>query len=396
MTTQKFSLAEVQAALKAAQVDGWLLYDFRGSNALARRILHIPPDAHTTRRFAYFVPASGAPRKLTHRIEEGVLDHLPGEATVYLRWQEWEQGLASILSGVDSLAVEYSPRCANPYVSRVDAGTVELLTRLDISIVSSGDLVQRFEATWTDDQWAMHQQASQLVCDGFERAWQFIAERVAAAGGVRETEVQQHLMEFFGRSGLTTDHGPIVGCGPNSGKPHYAPQAGADRLIQQGDLVLVDAWAKLDRADAVYADYTQMGFVGSDVPAQFDDVFSVVAAARDAAIALVTTAFEQGRALEGWQVDPAARQVTDAPGYGAQFRHRLGHSIGQETHGNGANRDDLETHEQRSVMRRTCFSIEPGIYQEEFGVRSEVNVFVDEAGTVHVTGQRQASIRPLL
>jgi Xaa-Pro aminopeptidase len=413
MSDSTFDLAAIQAALKQFQLDGWLLYDFRNSNALARRVLGINPAAHTTRRLAYFIPAAGTPKKLVHRIEEGNLDALPGARITYLRWQEFEAGVKSLVDtggppvsssrrqrdtgeppvSTKRIAMEYSPRNGNPYVSRVDAGTVELVQSFGVEVVSSGDLVQLFEASWSDAQWQMHQEASKLVCDAFEQAWKFIADRVTADGSVRETAVQAMLMKFFAASKLVTDHPPIVGVGPHSGQPHYAPQAGSDGEIGRGGFVLIDVWAKLDRPQAVYADYTQVGFVGREVPKKYAKIFNIVAAARDAGIARVKQAFAKKEPLQGWQVDDATRAVIDEAGYGQYFCHRTGHNIGQETHGNGANMDNLETHDERRVLPRTCFSIEPGIYMDEFGVRSEVNVFIDAEQRVHVTGALQPEIR---
>ncbi|MCS6852093.1 MAG: M24 family metallopeptidase, partial [Gemmataceae bacterium] len=372
-------------ALRLMEIDGWLLYDFRGSNPLARRILGLG-DRHHTRRWFYFIPARGTPRRLVHRIEPYALDGLPGEGATYLRWQELEAGVASLLAQARRVAMEYAPRNANPYVSRVDAGTVELVRSLGVEVVSSGDLVQQFEAVWTDEQWAMHQAAAEHTRSAFDLAWCFIAEQISRRGTVRETAVQKRLLEHFAEHQLVTDHPPICAVGPHSGDPHYAPVAGADAEIRAGDFVLIDLWAKLDRPGAVYSDLTQVAYVGTAIPERYAQVFRVVAAARDAAIARVRRAFASGTPLQGWQVDEAARQVIDAAGYGPYFVHRTGHSIGQEVHGNGAHMDNLETREERRILPRTCFSIEPGIYLPEFGVRSEVNVYIDAAGGVHVTG----------
>jgi Xaa-Pro aminopeptidase len=392
-----FDLAAVQAAVQALGVDGWLLYDFRGLNVLARRVLDIPSDAILSRRWFYFVPAKGEPRKLVHRIEPGALDALPGPRQVYLRWQELEAGVKALVAGCRRVAMEYVPRNANPYVSRVDAGTVELVRSGGVEVVSSGDLVQQFEACWDDEQWAMHLEAAKHTRSAYDAAFGFIAERVRIAGSVRETEVQQRILDHFAAHGLVTDHPPIVGVGPHSGDPHYAPGPDHDGIIKEGEFVLIDLWAKLDKPRAVYSDLTWTGFVGKEVPGKYEDVFRVVARARDAAIDRVRTAFAQKQPLQGWQVDRAARDVIEQAGHGAAFCHRTGHSIGQETHGNGANMDDLETHEERRVLPRTCFSVEPGIYLPEFGVRSEVNVFVDKAEQVHVTGGApQTAIVPVL
>jgi Xaa-Pro dipeptidase len=391
-----FDLKAVQRSLTEFGFDGWLFYDFRGSNVLTRRVLELDPKGLSSRRFFYFVPAQGEPQKLVHRIETAALDSLPGERLVYLRWQELEAGVARLLKGSRRIAMEYAPGVSNPYISRVDAGTIEFVRSCGVEVVSSGDLIQLFEATWDDSQWQMHLEAEKVTIAAYEVAWGLIAERVSAGGTVRETEVQSAIMDHFHRHGLTTYSPPIVGVGPHSGDPHYEPIVGKDATIGRGDFVLIDLWAKLDRPRAVYSDLTRMGFVGDVVPAKFQEIFAIVARARDAAIACVREAYSAGRPLHGWEVDAAGRREIDEAGYGANFIHRIGHNIGQEVHGNGANMDNLETHDERLVLRRTCFSIEPGIYFDEFGVRSEVNVFVDRAGGVHVTGGLQTEVLPIL
>jgi Xaa-Pro aminopeptidase len=376
----------IQSALREDGADGWLLYDFRGLNILARRVLRFPADAHATRRWFYFIPAQGEPRKLVHRIEPGALDAYPGEKSIYLRWQELEAGVAELVKGCRRIAMEYVPRNANPYVSRVDAGTVELVRSCGVEVVPSGDLVQRFEACWDDAQWEMHLEAARHTSSAFTAAWKLIAERVRAGKELHEIEVQSAIMAHFEAHGLVTDHAPIVAVGPHSGDPHYAPRPGADGAIREGSFVLIDLWAKLARPRSVYSDLTWVGFVGRDVPARYEEVFQIVRRARDAAIERVRGAFAAGQLPQGYQVDDACREVIELAGYGAAFVHRTGHSIGEETHGNGANMDNLETHEARRVLPRTCFSVEPGIYLPEFGIRSEVNVYVGPDRAVHVTG----------
>ncbi len=391
-----FDLSAIQNALLEFGLDAWLFYDFRGNNVLARRVLDLESKVPTSRRFLYLVPAVGPPRKLVHRIETSTLDHLPGEATVYLRWQEFERGIGDLVAGLKQVAMEYSPRNANPYISRVDAGTIELVQSFGAEVVGSGDLIQRFEASWDDLQWAMHLEADRHTRSAYDLAWGLIADRVRAGGSIRETEVQQAIMDHFHANGMTTYHPPIVGVGPNSGDPHYEPIKGHDAVISKGDFVLIDLWAKLDRPRAVYSDLTRVGFVGETVPEPYQEVFKIVAQARDTAIDLVRMSFADGRKLRGYEVDRAARDVIEKAGYGHAFIHRTGHNIGQETHGNGANMDDLETHDERFVLPGTCFSIEPGIYLPEFGVRSEVNVFVAIDKTVHVTGGMQEEVLAIL
>lgn len=385
-----FDLPAVQAALRESHIDGWLLYDFRGSNVLARRVLDLEGQPTGSRRWFYFIPAKGSPQKLVHRIETGALDHLPGEAAIYLRWRELEGGIGALVRGRRTVAMEYSPRNSNPYVSRVEAGTVELVKSFGVNVVSSGDLVQRFEALWDDDQWAMHQAAGVHTDSAYDVAWKFIAAEIRRAGSVTELAVQQEIMQHFDRHDLTTYSPPIVAVNEHSGDPHF--ETGTAE-IRTGDFVLIDLWAKLNKPRAVYSDLTRVGFVGDTVPEKYRKIFDIVAKARDTAIECVRKAFAENRPLPGWQVDDACRAVIDQAGYGPQFVHRTGHSIGQEVHGNGANIDNLETHEERLLLPGACFSIEPGIYLPEFGIRSEVDVFIGRDRQVHVTaGEPQREV----
>ena len=292
--------------------------------------------------------------------------------------------------------MEYSPRNANPYIARVDAGTIELVRGCGIDVAPSGDLIQRFEASWDDDQWRMHLEADRHTRSAYDLAWGLIADRTRDGGTIGECAVQAAIMDHFHRHGLTTYHPPIVAVGPHSGDPHYEPNPAADTPIGQGDFVLIDLWAKVDRPRAVYSDLTRVGYVGATVPERYEEIFAIVARARDAAIDRIRRAFAAGTPLQGWEVDDACRQVIEQAGHGAAFVHRTGHSIGQEIHGNGANMDNLETHDERLVLPRTCFSIEPGIYGDEFGVRSEVNVFIAADGQVHVTGGLQTKVVAIL
>lgn len=395
-TDSQFELAAVQSAIREFGFDGWLLYDFRGLNILALRVLGISESDAGSRRFFYFVPADGPPRKLVHRIESSSLDHLPGEKIVYLTWQELHEGLADLMSGTNRVAMEYSPNNANPYISRVDAGTVELIRACGVEVASSGNLIQYFEARWSEEQWQLHLQADQLNRTAFDEAWKFIASHVREGTTIHETDVQDFVMDFYARNNMTTYHPPIVGVGPHSGDPHYAPQQGSDSQIKRNDFVLLDMWAKMDVPNGVYSDLTKVGFVGDAVPEKYKTIFDIVAAARDAGIECARSAFAEGRQIQGWEVDRATRDVIDNAGYGQYFIHRTGHNIGKETHGNGAHMDDLETKEDRLVLTNTCFSIEPGIYLEAFGVRSEINVFIDGNGLAHVTGGIQTEVTPVL
>ena len=389
----------IQQALREANLDGWLLYDFRATNPLARRILGLDGTKPGSRRFFYLIPATGDPVKVVHAIEPAALDDLPGAKRVYMRWEDLEANVARLVGdlGRPRLAMEYSPRNGNPYISRVDAGTIELVRDAGAEVVSSGNLIQRFEAVWDDEQWAMHQQSAAICRDAYDVAFGLIADRVRAGGSTTEVEVQRAILDHFRAHGAVTYSPPTVAVGPHSGDPHHDTSPATDAPIRAGDFVLIDLWCRMDRPRAVYSDYTRVGFVGATVPAVYEDLFGVVVRARDAGLDLVRAAFAAGRPLRGGEIDDATRAVIRAAGYEDRYTHRTGHNIGQEVHGNGAHLDNLETRDDRLILPRTCFSIEPGIYLPEFGVRTEIDVYIDERGGVHVTGgDPQTRVLPIL
>ena len=389
-----FELSAIQQALREDGLDGWLLYDFHGSNPIARRVAGLDGSGKlTTRRWYYLIPASGEPRALVHGIERNSLAHLPGSRRIYAGRTELEAGLDFLVRGMRRIAMEYSPACAIPYVSRVDAGTVERVRSVVAEVVSSGDLVQRFEAVWDDAALASHRTASRHLHEIKDRAFELIADRVAG-GTLTEYAVQQEMAEWFADAGLVTDCPPVVAAQESSGNPHYLPTAEDHRPIRREQVVLLDLWGKIDQPGAVYADITWVGFTGSRVPPGAASVFGAAREARDAAVAIVAERVTAGRPISGWEVDRAARDVIDAAGYGDRFMHRTGHSLGEEVHGNGVHMDDYETHDERRLIAGTGFTIEPGVYLDDFGVRTEINVYVDGADAA-VTGPRQAEIVPL-
>jgi len=384
-------LDEFQAALRDQRVDGWLFFDHHQRDPLAYRVLELKPVLMPTRRWFYLIPVEGEPRKLVHRIESTILDALPGIKIEYTGWSSMVDGLIRLLGGNRRLAMQYSPKGAIPYVSLVDAGTVELVRSLGAEVVSSADLIQLFEARLDQKKLESHLEASRRV-DGIRReAFRLVSERLAAGTALSEREVQQFILARFSASGLKTDHGPIVAAGENSGNPHHVPDEHNSRQIRTGDVLLIDLWAKLDEPGSIYYDITWTAYCGKSAPDQVLKVFDVVKEARDRAIERVEKAFEKGEPLQGFEVDDAARSVIKQQGYGEHFLHRTGHSIGEEVHGAGANMDNLETHDERRVLPWTCFSIEPGIYLPEFGIRLEVNVITDER-QARVTGEVQQEL----
>ncbi|MBI2680994.1 MAG: M24 family metallopeptidase [Candidatus Solibacter usitatus] len=345
------NLAEIQEKLRAEKLDGWLFFDHHQRDPLAYRVLNLTPGSPVTRRWYYFIPAQAEPRGLVHRIEAGTLDSLPGEKTAYSSWKEQVDGLQRLLANSRRVAMQYSPRCAIPYVSMVDAGTVELVRGAGVDVASSAELIQHFEARWSADALESHLEAGRRVDRVRREAFAMIGEHTRDGGSVQEFAVQQFVRERFRRERLLTDHGPIVGVNANASNPHYEPSETVTQPIRSSDLVLLDMWAKLDQPGAVCA----------------------------------------GKELRGFEVDDAAREFIQSHGYGPYFTHRTGHSIGQDVHGNGANMDNLETHDERRIVPWTCFSIEPGVYLKNFGIRSEVNVFVGER-EARVTGEVQKEL----
>ncbi|MGA2510828.1 MAG: Xaa-Pro peptidase family protein [Candidatus Acidiferrales bacterium] len=385
----------IQAELRASKIDGWLFYDHHHRDPIAEHVLGLDADGLSTRRWFYFIPSRGEPRKLVHRIEQGALDSLAGRKQVYSGWEELHKALGKLLSGSRKIAMQYSPDNNIPYIGLVDAGTVELVRKLKKKVVTSADLVQTFEAAWTPEQLDSHLEAGKIVDritqSAFERAAAFVRE----SQPITEFELQQWILEQFRANGLTTAEPPMAAVQPNNGNPHYEPKQGASRPIRAGDLLLLDIWAKLDRPGSVYYDITWTGYLGARVPDAYAKIFRIVREARDRAIEFVGESVAEGRAIHGWEVDRAARETIRKAGYAKYFVHRTGHSIGQEVHGNGANMDGLETRDDRKVVPRTCFSIEPGIYLPEFGIRSEVNVYVGER-QARVTGAIQHEVLALL
>lgn len=385
------NLSAIQSALRERKLDAWFFYDHHHRDTIAYRLLGLPESLMVTRRWFYCIPADGEPKKLVHRIEAGHLDSLPGGKTEYSAWQELQDGLRAMLKPHRRLAMQYSPNNAIFYIGLVDAGTVEMVRSFGHEIESSGDLVAKFEATWTDEQIRSHFDARDRIDQITEATFKEIGRRVRA-GGTHEYEIQQWIMEAFRREGLTPGADePIVAVNQNSGNPHYAPQADHSAPIREGDLVLLDIWGKRSGANAVFYDITWMGFVGKAPSDRQRQIFEIVRGARDVGIQTVQSGISSGRKMAGWEVDQAVRGFIDKSGYGKYFVHRTGHSISTTVHGNGANMDNFETHDERQLMPNSCFSIEPGIYLPEFGVRSEVNMLV-RPGAAEVTGRIQKEL----
>jgi Xaa-Pro dipeptidase len=383
-------LSAIQAALRERNIDGWLFYDHHHRDPIAYRVLGLPASLMVTRRWFYLIPAQGDPVKLVHKIEAGHLDTLPGSKLLYSGWQELFENLKTMLSPYRDIAMQYSPNNIVFTISLVDGGTIELLRGLGKNIVSSADLLAQFEATWNEDQIKSHFAARDSVDSIVAAAFPEIGRRVRN-GGTTEHEMQQWFMEAFSRENLLTDDPPIVAAGPNAGNPHYEPSASHPVAIREGDLVLLDVWGKKNTPSAVYYDITWMGFVGATPAPRMREVFEIVRDARDAGVKTVLDAVSAGRPLAGFEVDRATRGHIQKSGYGDYFIHRTGHSIGTDIHANGANMDDLEIHDERQILPNSCFSVEPGIYLPEFGVRSEVNVLV-RAKSAEVTGNIQREI----
>ena len=384
----------IQSALADQKLDGWLFYDILHRDPIAYRVLGLD-HALAKRRWFYLIPAKGEPRKLVHRIEAGTLDALPGKKYLYAAAEELEKNLKKLIGRAKKVAMQYSPKNQIPYISLVDAGTVEMIRAAGCKVVSSADLVQQFEAAWTPAQLESHRAAGLLVDRITRAAFAEAARRVLASETFREYDLQQWIVREFAANGLESDSAPIVAVGPHSGDPHFEPRPDGSSEIREGDLLLLDVWAKMAAPASVYYDITWVGYLGAQVPPKYAKIFNVVREAREAAVSFVADNVNKGRVIEGWQVDKAARDVIRKAGYAKYFVHRTGHNIGQEVHGAGANMDSLETRDVRRVLPHTCFSVEPGIYLPDFGIRSEVNVYVHD-DHAEVTGPSQTEILNLL
>jgi Xaa-Pro aminopeptidase len=385
-------VAAIQESLRADGLDAWLLYDFHGSNPIAARLAGLTNGTHmTTRRWYYLIPSSGSPRALVHAIERHNLDPLPGTKQTYSRREQLDAGLDDLLRGVTRVAMEYSPKGAIPYLSRVDAGTAEMIRARGVEIVSSGDLVQRFEAAWTPAQLATHIRASDALYRIKDRAFDRARQALTSGERVTEYDLQQQMVRWFEEEGLISDSAPDVALGANAGNPHYLPSREHAAVIAPGTVLLLDLWGKTKEPGAVFADITWVGFTGSRVPDEAARAFDAIVRARDTAVALVEEAAMTGRELHGWEVDRAARGVLEQSGFRDHILHRTGHSLGESVHGNGVHLDDYETHDDRRILPGTGFTIEPGLYFDTFGVRTEINVFRGDRD-VAVSGPRQMAL----
>lgn len=383
------NLTNVQEQLRALGLGAWLLTDFRGNNPVALRVLGLKPGA---RRWWYLIPAEGAPLKIVSPVEPWVLDPLPGTKVACPERALVEAQLRAVLPVLGRVAMEYSPGGLNPYVGTVDAGTVEWLRSLGADLVSSADLVQYFEARWSPEQWQSHLVASAAVCEAIELGADLIRSALAAGRALTEWEVSSAIVDYLWQRGLRGMDGQNVSVGPNTADCHYLPQAAGSAAIGPDQLVLFDIYARLDHGDCVYADYTRMFYTGAEPPERFARAYAAVAAARDAVIARV----EAGEPVCGAELDHIARRVLIEAGYRDQLKHRTGHSLGINVHGNGAHLDGVEMPDERTMLAETAFTVEPGVYFDgDFGVRSEVDVYLDADRRVQVTGQRPDQITPL-
>ncbi|MCL5991753.1 MAG: M24 family metallopeptidase [Bacteroidetes bacterium] len=391
-------LIAIQKALKSAGFDGWLFYDFHNRDAIAARILNMDTGRFASRRWFYYIPAHGEPQKLVHKIEPWRCDHLPGKKNIYLPWQEQHKMLKDILGSGKKVAMQYSPNNAIPYVSIVDGGTIELIRSFGVEVVSSADLVSQFESHLSMEDWHSHVEAGKIMQMVKDETFREIARSIKDGKNPKEYEIQQFMHIKMKENGMHWDDGPIVAINEHAADPHFEPTPENSHTMKEGDLVLLDLWAKLDKPGSIYYDITWMGYIGTEVPAELEGIFQIDKKARDTALQLVKDRFASGKDLYGWEVDDACRQVIIDAGYGEYFTHRTGHNIGEEVHGNGVNIDNLETKDERKIIPGTCFSIEPGIYIEhkEIGFRTEIDAFVTDDGKVKVAGAIQETIVPIM
>lgn len=395
--SRTMNVEELQEAIREAGLDGWLFYDFHNSDPVAYSVLGLPQDSMASRRWFYLLPATGTPLKIVHRIEMDSLEPAPGEKRPYAGLSELDSRLDEALKGLGKVAMQYSPDNAIPYISRVDAGTVESVRARGVEVVSSADLVQLFEATMTRAQLETHMEAVRILRQTVDMTFSEVRRRLLDGTAFTEYEIQQFMADHFTREGFVYDHPPIVAVNENSGNPHYSPEAHGSKQIRKGDHFLIDLWCKKDVPGAIYADITWTAFLDGSVPEKNNNVFEVVTGGRDAASRFVLDAVGSGREIRGCEVDDICRAHIEKKGYGEYFIHRTGHSLGENVHGNGANIDHFETRDERRLIPRTAFTIEPGVYLPEFGVRSEIDVYIGEGSKALITGEPiQTRLEPLL
>jgi Xaa-Pro aminopeptidase len=382
---------QIQDAIREEGLDGWLFFDHHHRDPLAYRILNMQHAGLASRRWYYFIPASGEPRALVHAVEPRALDELPGAKHVYSAWATQRDGLTKLLNGAHRVAMQFSPNCAVPLVSMVDGGTIDLIRSCGVEVATSADLIQRFDARWSKEQAESHFEAGHRVDEVRAAAFKHVGDVLRGGGAIDEYAVKIYIREAFDKAGLVIDHGPVAAVNANISNPHYEPEASGSSSIRRGDVLLMDMWAKLNQPGSVYYDITWVGFCGATPPDEVTKVFTIVRDARDAAFALVRDRVAARQPLRGFEVDDAARNHITKSGYAEFFVHRTGHSIGEEVHGTGANMDNLETHDERKVIPGTCFSVEPGIYLPNFGIRSEYNVYVSDTEAC-VTGAIQKEL----
>lgn len=389
-------IQDVQKQLAAMQMDGWLLYDFRRSNDLVHDFLGIDKQTHLTRRFLYWIPAKGEPVQIVHQIESHVLEHLPGKKTLYLKWQTFEAVLKETLQGAKKIIMEYSPRNAIPYLSKVDAGMLDLVRACGIEVFSSGPLLQTYTCVWDQEQLQSHFLAAKVLDEAAEEAWSWIADHLRTDQTITEYDVQQRILQSITQRGCSMDGAPICAVGPHSADPHYAPQKIGSSILKKGDFILIDLWCKQDVPRAVYADITRVAVAAAQPTSEQEAIFQIVRKAQLVATQFVQEGLRHGAVVRGCDADKACRKVIEEAGYGDFFIHRTGHNIHTETHGPGAHLDSLETFDDRPLISRTCFSIEPGIYlPKAFGVRLEYDVFIHEDRSIQITGGIQECIKTL-
>ena len=388
-------LESIQDQLAQMKIDAWLMYDFQGINPIAAEVAGLR-GKHLTRRWFCLVPAHGDPRWLVSELERSQFSGLEGDLHTYFSWTTLREGLEKLLQGSQRLAMEYAPHGTIPYVSRVDAGTMEMVRSMNVTVVSSADLVQWCQARLSPSSLALHLQASKHLYAALERGFHLISQSVLASRKISEYDVQQEIVRYLEVNDLETDTAPIVAATENTNDPHYLPDEHRSVLIEEGDLVLIDLWAKMRAPDAVYADITWMAYVGDQVPDDFARVFTVLTRARDVAMEFVRSAVAGGEVIRGYQVDDVARSIVAEEGYGEKFIHRTGHSLGTQVHGRGVNFDNLEDPDERAVIPDIACTIEPGIYLRPFGMRTEIDIYVGERKAEITTLPVQRHILALL
>jgi Xaa-Pro aminopeptidase len=377
--------------MKKKNIDSWVLYDFKGSNPIFWRV--IGRKLSTSRRCFLFIFKEGKPKILTQMVDKHLFKNLGIQIIDYTSREDMEEKMNGLLKNIKVITMEYSQRANIPYIGRVDAGTIELLIEREIEVISSGDIFQYSAARWTREEFDTHLEAVKKIVNIKDEAFEFARKKIVKNQHLTEFEVQEFIMQRFAQEKMITEDRPIVAVNENTSNPHYTPTKNESKRIEPESLLMIDLWAKKDKINSIYSDITWMAYFGKKIPEDYEKVFDIIAEARNKVIYFLKNKLRDKSACAGWELDKIARDVISSRGFSNQFIHRTGHSIGTSLHGDSVNLDNYESKDTRTIIPGIGFTIEPGIYFDEWGIRSEINVYINETKPIVTTPIQESIIK---